>query len=504
MADVQEKEAYVNEIINSTQDAIVTIDREYKIVTCNNVMRSQYNLDLPKGYDALLMFPEEQRAQAKQRYARALAGESFETQEQYTAGGMEIYFTMNYTPLRNNTGEVIGLATFARNVTETVLNQKKIEQLLFETQQQSEEMKAQEEELRQNMEELSATQEEMQRLMQEMQEKEAYLSEIINAAQDAILTVDREYKIITCNKVLERNFNLVVEKGTDVIMLSPPENRVNAKAYYDRALAGESFEVTEYYASGDSGVYCVQAYSPLRNGAGEIIGAMLISKNVTQLVSTQQEMQRVVAEVQSKEAILNNLLNATTDSIVAIDRNYRIVSCNDVLKNVYRERNIPIDIGFDMMQLAPAAQKDFYKSCYERAFAGESFEIPVHYTDDGFNMYLQFIYSPLKNTSGEIIGAVIWTRDTTVSTTAQQQMAKLAADVQQQAQELKAQEKEMQQYMQDLLSAQEELTRKTSEIEAVRQSEKKNLDAVKRKATERETELLSKIARLETQLKNRK
>jgi methyl-accepting chemotaxis protein len=56
---------------------------------------------------------------------------------------------------------------------------EKTNRLLFEAQQQSEEMRAQEEELRQNMEEIEATNEEMTRQRQELEDKDKELKKVI-------------------------------------------------------------------------------------------------------------------------------------------------------------------------------------------------------------------------------------------------------------------------------------------------------------------------------------
>jgi len=92
-------------------------------------------------------------------YKRALNGEAFSLTEPYNFGKLTAYFDVNYVSLRDTEGNVYAIAIFTRDTTELTLDKQKTEELLRESQQQTEELKAQEEELRQNMEELSATQE---------------------------------------------------------------------------------------------------------------------------------------------------------------------------------------------------------------------------------------------------------------------------------------------------------------------------------------------------------
>jgi len=143
-----------------------------------------------------------------------------------------------------------------------------------EAQEKSEEVKAQEEELRQNMEELASTQEEMERVMREMEIRNRYTLDLLNASDDIVCTVDREYKLVTWNKTFEdftKNTGGGVEKGFNTLEWYPEgDARKEHKKTYDRAFKGEAFNY-ESSAEVAGKMYSVKtSYKPLRDEKGKV------------------------------------------------------------------------------------------------------------------------------------------------------------------------------------------------------------------------------------------
>jgi len=164
LKEMEGKEAYMTQLLNVSPDPIYTIDKAYKLVSWNTgLARSleQFGMKMEKGVNTLDWFPASEHDQQIALYNRVWRGETFDLTSASEINGSQYYFLSIYAPLRNNEGEITEAAVFAKDVTTLTLTQKRAEQMLAESQHQTEELKAQEEELRQNMEELQATQDTM-------------------------------------------------------------------------------------------------------------------------------------------------------------------------------------------------------------------------------------------------------------------------------------------------------------------------------------------------------
>lgn len=350
----------------------------------------------------------------------------------------------------------------------SVKTNERTKKLLHESQHQAEMMRSQEEEMRQNMEELSATQEEVQRVLAEVQDKEEYLNEVLNASQDSIYTIDREYKIVSFNKVLSdtlHDIGKTVEKGHDMLgIFEEGPQRQNEKAHYDRALKGERFEVLNTYSSGDLETVFATTYCPLKDKDGKVVSVAVFAKDTTELVMAQRKAEKSYKEAHEKELYMKNMLNATTDAILTVDKNLNIVLANNVMLKTFRAQGIQVDVGFHVTELAQKGKEEEFMIPYNKAFAGETVEM----TRDYFDRHYLITYNPMYDDKGEVMGVSLFTKDITESKKLQKQAETLLAQSQLQTEELRAQEEEIRQNMEELSATQEEMQRHIIEVESTK------------------------------------
>lgn len=288
LKQVQGKETYLNQILNASKDIVYTVDRSYRLVSWNIPFAKTleyFGMKAEKGLSTIDWYQGEERQKQIDTYDRVLRGETFEDVSRTVNNGVAYYYQYNYTPLRNDKGDVFEAVVFNRDITESVTAQEKKEKILKDAQQQAEQLKAQEEELRQNMEELSTTQEEMQRILNEMQVKERMQDELINLSADSIFTVDRNYRVLNYNKTYEESVKATgveVKKGMDALVFyTTDEEKKQNKALYDRALAGETFEIAQHYSNSGLELDYSLKYSPLYGPDGKVIAVGVSARDVT-------------------------------------------------------------------------------------------------------------------------------------------------------------------------------------------------------------------------------
>ncbi|MEJ2003491.1 MAG: GAF domain-containing protein [Cyclobacteriaceae bacterium] len=146
-------------------------------------------------------------------------------------------------------------------------------------------------------------------------------------------------------------------------------------------------------------------------------------QNMEEMQATQEEMARTQKELAEKEANLQALINNTDDSIITIDKNYRILIMNDVVKNRYRgtqfEHMKEGDNALDML----GDVSEEWKGYYDRVLAGEQMNFVLKSSVHGEDTWREYFLNPMLDEHKDIIGLSVFSRDITETKKAQQQLA---------------------------------------------------------------------------------
>lgn len=461
--EVQSHERFTREILDSSTDMIVTIDRDYKVLNFNKALYDNFSKGdfvVEKGIDIGLFVKPEDRPRHVEMYKQAFSGKRCSLDEHYVFGDIDQYIVFTFSPIRNEQGEINAVSIYAKDVTEITTAKNEIEN------------------------------------------SQQYLHDLLNVTTDPTMTIDRHFKLVMFNKPYQESFTkmgLPIEVGFNVLeIFKDPEVIEGKKKIYNRVFNGESIEQPEKVTVGGQDLYFVTKHAPIFDRSGNINTIAIIAKDVTEitkarnaaqqqneelkaqeeelrqnmeeLAATQEEMSRVLTEVQNKEAFVTGLINASNDSIVTLDKDFCILNFNATFKAAYQGLDIKIEKGIPISRLASTrADADAYEANYRRAFNGESFRIEQEYNFGNITAYYDVNYVPMRDAEGNVYAIAIFTKDVTELTVSKKKTEELLNESQQQAEELKAQEEQLRQNMEELAATQEVINQQYASSEKMRQ-----------------------------------
>lgn len=121
-----------------------------------------------------------------------------------------------------------------------------------------------------------------------IEEAEHLLSSIVESSDDAIIAKDLQQTILTWNKGAERLYGYTADEtvGRSVTMLVPPERRAELDEIMATIQRGERVEhfITERIRKDGEHISVSLTISPIRDAAGTISQASVISRNITEEV----------------------------------------------------------------------------------------------------------------------------------------------------------------------------------------------------------------------------
>jgi PAS domain S-box-containing protein len=171
---VQDSLAYFASIVNSSNDAIIGLDIKGIITSWNNGATDLYGYTESEaiGKSINIVVPPERRFEVKYYINKILAGKHiyhFET-VRATKSGYYIDISLSLSPIKNSKGEIIGISTIARDITESKQAAKN--------------------------------------LLESEEKHRSIINDVLENSSVGMFVLDRNYKVIWMNKALEEFFGI--------------------------------------------------------------------------------------------------------------------------------------------------------------------------------------------------------------------------------------------------------------------------------------------------------
>lgn len=231
------------------------------------------------------------------------------------------------------------------------------------------------------------------------------LAALVTSSEDAIITKDLDGIITSWNPAAERMFGYSAAEaiGQSVRMIIPRDRQAEEDDVLARVRSGhriEHFETTRQRKDGTL-VPVSLTVSPVRDQSGVTVGASKIARDLTQQHARQRDSERLAAIVESSD-----------DAIASKDLNGVIQSWNRAAERMFGYTAAEA-IGQSIRMVIPADRQGEEDDVLARLRRGEKIDHfeTVRQKKDGTLFPISLTVSPIRDASGQIVGASKVARD---------------------------------------------------------------------------------------------
>ncbi len=270
-------------IVDSSEDAIVSKDLNGIIKTWNSAAEKLFGYQAEEivGKSVLLLIPEELQYEEPRIIAKLKAGERIEHYESIRVrkDGTRFPVALTISPIKDETGAVIGGSKIARDITEAKTTQ----------------------------------------------EARSRLAAIVESSDDAIISKDLNGIVTSWNKGAQRIFgySAIEMIGRSITTIIPPELQSDEPKILSRLRAGEKIDHFETIrlTKNQERIHVSLTVSPVRDETGKIVGAAKIARDITsqkQLEAALHMTERLASVGRLAASVaheINNPLEAVTNFI---------------------------------------------------------------------------------------------------------------------------------------------------------------------------------------------
>ncbi|HEY3404503.1 MAG TPA: PAS domain S-box protein [Ohtaekwangia sp.] len=184
--------ANLRAVLESTTDHILAVDQNFRYITFNRAHAESFKIlfgaDIKFGSSFIDILTPELQKTALREVGKALNGEQFIIEEQLVKDSV---FEVSFNPIRKESGEITGVAIFAREISQRKAIEEKLKQLNDELTRQNTQLAAQEDALKTTLNQLSEKNYELDQLMYKTShDLRSPLSSIMGLVNLAILDTD--------------------------------------------------------------------------------------------------------------------------------------------------------------------------------------------------------------------------------------------------------------------------------------------------------------------------
>lgn len=257
-------------------------------------------------------------------------------------------------------------------------------------------------------------------------ESQRITQSLLDHTREGFFMVDRSFNIRLVNKQARLGMEMIagypVTPGISLFDVILEKDKTTARVNLEKVFAGEQVEVESDYNSPEGQRWIRISHSPVRNAAGEITGAAIVTHDITAI-------RRQSEQLRDADQKIRAMLSSTQEGFYMIDHDYRVLMINEAGRDlIYRATGKKISEGMRIVEFVGPARIRSYRSLIENAKAGRRQEIESQVTLDDGDYWFHNTYFPVKNEKGEVIAVCATTVDITERKLVEQAMDRVRVE----------------------------------------------------------------------------
>ena len=162
----------------------------------------------------------------------------------------------------------------------------------------------------------------------------ANLTALIEHTPDAVWSVDRHYRLITCNSACQHQFakayGITLRPGLDLVACLPVSEQSLWKTCYDRALAGKELAIELHLDVPGLPTHTEVLFNPIRSSQ-QITGVAMFGRDISDRKRARQELQQAKDQLQA-------VLDAVPGCVSWFSADYKYLGINRYLAETFQLR----------------------------------------------------------------------------------------------------------------------------------------------------------------------
>ncbi len=241
-------------------------------------------------------------------------------------------------------------------------------------------------------------------------EQESLMYNILERTPMSIYALDRNCKVLFANTQAKKDFksqhNIDIVIGSNLKRELPKADFTEKyQEHYQKVLAGRV--ITDIINHDTQDKIRHTQYYPLKNMDGGVYSCLGVSQDITAIKHNEFQLDE-------RQAYLSAILDSSPDGICVFDLDRKIAvvnpKMNELFLPVYHKT---IDIGENLKDIIPKVELTKLSPIIDEVFEGKSIQLISEYDVEGESKYFDFLYAPVRDNNGKIIGCIQVVRDFT-------------------------------------------------------------------------------------------